>query len=97
MKHNEKLLTVLNKILVDELKAVSPDMIHYKVNGNLGYGEIYEEINKKIGKEIMEELKQAEWLIKRIIYLEAWRILQPSINVNQNTPNDNFKKRSNVG
>jgi bacterioferritin (cytochrome b1) len=97
MRTNENLLTVLNKILVDELKAVNPDMIHSKANGNLGYGEIYEEINKKIGKEITEELKQAEWLIKRIIYLEAWRILQPSINVNQNTSNNNFEKRSNVG
>jgi bacterioferritin len=93
MKDNEKLLSVLNKILLDELKALDRNMFHSVVSDNLGYEELYKEIEK----ETTEELKQAEWLIKRIIFLEVWRTRQPSINVSQNNSKDSEEKRVNFG
>ena len=93
MKDNEKLLSVLNKILVDELNARNRTMFHSIVSDNLAYEELYKELEK----EITEELKQAEWLIKRIIFLEVWRTHQSSIDVNQNNVEDSNEKRINFG
>jgi bacterioferritin len=93
MKDDEKLITVLNKILVDELKSVNQNMLHSQVCDNLGYGELYEEIEK----ETAEELKQAEWLIKRIIFLEVWRTRQPVLSNTQNNLDDNYTNVRNVG
>ncbi len=93
MKDNEKLITVLNKILVDELKSVNQNMLHSKVSETLGYGELYEEIEK----ETTEELKQAEWLIKRIIFLEVWRNRHPVLSITQNNIEDSYINVRNVG
>ncbi len=93
MKDNEKLLTVLNNILVDELNTINQKIFHSEASENLGYGKLYEEIEK----ETTEELKQAEWLIKRIIFLEAWKSRQSLLSMKQNNINDSYASLRNVG
>ena len=97
MKNNTKLLTVLNQILIDELKEFNQNKRHSKLSNKMGYGEVYDEINKEIEGETFEELKQAEWLIKRIIFFEVWRTRQPLVSVSQNNSKESNQKLSNFG
>ncbi len=97
MKDNKKLLTVLNQILVDELADVKQNIIQQHGSVNLDFGEVYEEVNKEIEKEITEELKEAEWLIKRIIFLEVWRTRKPNISIKSNNSDESYELRSNIG
>jgi bacterioferritin len=67
MKGNEKLLTVLNQLLADELTAISQYMVHSEMCDNWGYDKLH----KAIEKQATDEMHHAEWLIRRIIYLEG--------------------------
>ena len=67
MKGNEKLLAVLNQLLADELTAINQYMVHSEMCDNWGY----ELLHKAIEKQAMEEMQHAEWLIKRILFLEG--------------------------
>jgi bacterioferritin (cytochrome b1) len=92
LKENKKLIARLNKILIDELKNVNQNMFHQIVCDKPGYGELDEEIEK----DMAEELKQAEWLIKRIVFLEVWRSSRSSISSNKNNIEDIYKNVRNV-
>ena len=63
------------------------------VSNNPGFGELNEEIEK----DIAEELKQAEWLIKRIVFLEVWRARQSSLSISKNNAEDIYKNVRNAG
>ncbi len=67
MKGNEKLLTVLNQLLADELTAISQYMVHAEMSENWGY----EKLHKAIEKQARDEMHHAEWLIRRILFLEG--------------------------
>src|SRR4030067_3734527 len=67
MKGNEKLLTVLNQLLADELTAISQYMVHSEMCENWGYNKLGEAIQKRA----IEEMKHAEKLIYRILFLEG--------------------------
>ncbi|MGA2220376.1 MAG: bacterioferritin [Verrucomicrobiia bacterium] len=67
MKGNEKLLTVLNQLLADELTAISQYMVHSEMCDNWGYDKLH----KAIEKQATDEMHHAEWLIRRIIFLEG--------------------------
>ncbi len=67
MKGNEKLLTVLNQRLADELTAINQYMVHAEMCNNWGYGKLHNAIQK----QAMDEMHHAEWLIQRIIFLEG--------------------------
>jgi bacterioferritin len=67
MKGNEKLLTVLNDLLADELTAISQYMVHSEMCENWGYGKLHQAIEK----QAIDEMHHAEWLIQRIIFLEG--------------------------
>jgi bacterioferritin len=67
MKGNEKLITVLNQLLADELTAISQYMVHSEMCDNWGY----ELLHKAIEKQAIDEMHHAESLIKRIIFLEG--------------------------
>jgi bacterioferritin len=67
MKGNEKLLLVLNSLLVDELTAIDQYMVHSEMCQNWGYGKLHQAIRK----QAMDEMHHAEWLIERIIFLEG--------------------------
>jgi bacterioferritin len=67
MKGNAKLLAVLNQLLADELTAINQYMVHSEMCDNWGY----ELLHKAIEKQAVEEMHHAEWLIKRILFLEG--------------------------
>jgi bacterioferritin len=67
MKGDEKLLTTLNQLLADELTAISQYMVHSEMCENWGYGKLHEAIEG----QAKDEMHHAEWLIRRIIFLEG--------------------------
>jgi bacterioferritin (cytochrome b1) len=97
MKNKERLLTVLNKILVDELNTANKNITHYRNDEPLDFGKVYETISSEIETEAAEKLKQAEWLIKRIIFLEVWRSHNSSISLEQNNSEKKYETRSKAG
>src|SRR5512136_1787839 len=67
MKGNDKVLAVLNELLAEELTAISQYMVHSEMCDSWGY----EKLHKAIEKQAVDEMHHAEWLIKRIIFLEG--------------------------
>jgi bacterioferritin len=71
MKGNEKLLTVLNQLLADELTAIIQYMVHSEMCDNWGYAKLH----KAIEDQAKDEMHHAEWLIQRILFLEGTPIV----------------------
>jgi bacterioferritin len=71
MKGNEKLLTVLNQLLADELTAINQYMVHSEMCDNWGYAKLH----KAIEGQAKDEMHHAEWLIQRILFLEGTPIV----------------------
>ena len=67
MKGNEKVLTVLNSLLADELTVVNQYMVQSEMCANWGYGKLHAAIRK----QAIDEMHHAEWLIERIIFFEG--------------------------
>jgi bacterioferritin len=67
MKGNKKLLEQLNARLAEELTAINQYMVHSEMCDDWGYGKLH----KQIEKRAIDEMKHAEKLIGRILYLEG--------------------------
>ncbi len=67
MKSDPKVIEVLNSLLADELTAVNQYMVHAEMCDNWGYGKLDETIQKRA----IDEMKHAEKLIARILFLEG--------------------------
>jgi len=67
MKGNTKVLANLNKLLAGELTAMDQYFIHSRMYEDMGLNELYEHINH----EFEEEKEHADWLIKRMLFLEG--------------------------
>lgn len=67
MKGNERILAKLNDLLADELTAVNQYMVHSEMCANWGYDRLHEAIEKRA----IDEMKHAEKLIARILFLEG--------------------------
>ncbi len=67
MKGNEKALIKLNDLLSDELTAVSQYMVHAAMCANWGYEKLHDAVEKRA----IDEMKHAERLIDRILFLEG--------------------------
>jgi bacterioferritin len=67
MKGNVQLIATLNSLLSDELTAVSQYMVHSEMCANWGY----EKLHKHFEKRAIDEMKHAESLIGRILFLEG--------------------------
>jgi bacterioferritin len=67
MKGNEKIIERLNAFLADELTAINQYMVHSEMCANWGYKRLHEAIEKRA----IEEMKHAEKLIGRMIFLEG--------------------------
>lgn len=67
MKGNAIVIDRLNTLLADELTAINQYMIHSEMCENWGY----EKLNKQIKQRAMEEMKHAEKLISRILFLDG--------------------------
>jgi bacterioferritin len=67
MKGNEKIIALLNDFLADELTAISQYMVHSEMCANWGYDKLHEAVEKRA----IGEMKHAEKLIGRILFLEG--------------------------
>ena len=67
MKGNEKVIEALNSLLADELTAVSQYIVHGEICENWGYGKLHDLSQKRA----IDEMKHAEKLIMRILFLEG--------------------------
>jgi bacterioferritin len=67
MKGNDGLVAVLNQLLADELTAISQYMVHSEMCANWGYDKLHQAIEH----QAHDEMHHAEWLIRRILFLEG--------------------------
>ncbi len=67
MKGNEKLINTLNDLLADELTAIN----QYFVHGEINVADGYEKLHQHSEKQAIDEMKHAEKLIERILFLEG--------------------------
>jgi bacterioferritin len=67
MKGNEQVISKLNELLADELTAINQYMVHSEMCDNWNYGRLH----KKIEHRAIEEMKHAEKLIARILFLDG--------------------------
>jgi len=67
MQGNAKVIEQLNARLADELTAINQYMVHAEMCDNWGYEHLHEAIQKRA----IDEMKHAEKLIGRILFLEG--------------------------
>jgi len=67
MKGNPELIATLNDLLAEELSAINQYMVHSEMCDNWGF----EKLHKAIEKQAIDEMKHAESLIARILFLEG--------------------------
>ena len=67
MKGNPKILKELNSLLAEELAAINQYMVHAEMAEDWGYGKLHDVAEKRA----IDEMKHAEKLIARILFLEG--------------------------
>lgn len=84
MKGNDKLIAAMNSLLADELTAINQYMVHAEIAENWGYDKLHDIVRKRS----IEEMKHAEKLIARIIFLEGIPIVSEyrKINIGAEVP-----------
>jgi bacterioferritin len=78
MKGNEKIIERLNALLADELTAINQYIVHSEMCANWGY----ERLHKAIEKRAIDEMKHAEKLVARILFLEGQPIVSSLNKIN---------------
>ena len=84
MKGHQAIIDVLNQVLTAELTAVNQYFVHAKMCRNWGYARLANYIKK----ESIDEMKHADSLIERILYLDGVPNLQRlnKVNVGETVP-----------
>ncbi|HEU5350039.1 MAG TPA: bacterioferritin [Terracidiphilus sp.] len=73
MKGNATVLEHLNTALRDELTAINQYFLHAEMSDNWGY----KKYSKYIKKQSIDEMRHAELLLERILFLEGTPRMQP--------------------
>jgi bacterioferritin len=81
VKGHDQVIQVLNDVLTAELTAINQYWIHARMCENWGYKRLWE----KVRAESLGEMKHADSLVERILYLEGVPNLQRlgKVNVGQ--------------
>jgi len=84
VKGDPAVIDVLNDVLTNELTAVNQYFLHARICDNWGY----ERLNEKLRHQSIDEMKDADELIERILYLEGLPNVQRynKINVGEDVP-----------
>lgn len=88
MKGNQEVIDLLNEVLAGELVAINQYFLHAKMCRNWGF----EYLAKKNRDESIDEMKHAEALIDRILFLDGLPNLQrlDALHIGQTVP-EQFK------
>jgi len=78
MKGNEKLIGTLNSLLSDELTAINQYIVHAEMCEDWGYTKLHDRFKKRA----IDEMKHAETLIGRILFLDGTPVVGVLGNVN---------------
>jgi len=73
MRGNPKVIDQLNQALRDELTAINQYFLHAEMSENWGY----KKYSKYIKKQSIDEMKHAEALMERILFLDGTPSMQP--------------------
>jgi len=84
LRGHDQVITLLNEVLTNELTAINQYFIHGRMCENWGYDRLWH----KLREESIGEMKHADALIERVLYLEGIPNVQRlgKVNVGQTVP-----------
>ena len=84
MKGDQRIIDILNDVLTSELTAINQYFVHGEMCDNWGYQHLHD----RIRKHSIGEMKHAESLIERVLFLEGIPNVQRlgKITIGENVP-----------